>query len=45
MPIIHVKFIEGVVADTAKKHELIKKLTDTFVSVCGDVTSSQYTLA
>lgn len=38
MPIINVKFIEGVVADEQKKRELIEKLTNTFVSVCGEVT-------
>ena len=38
MPIINVKFIEGVVADDAQKRQLIEKLTETFVSICGEVT-------
>lgn len=37
MPIINVKFIEGVVATPEQKHELIAKLTDAFVSVLSDV--------
>lgn len=38
MPIINVKFIEGVVGTDEQKRELIDKLTDTFVSICGEVT-------
>ena len=37
MPIITVQFIKDVVATTEQKHELIEKLTDTFVGVLGDV--------
>ena len=37
MPIIHIKFIEGVVATHDQKLELIEKMTDTFVGVLGDV--------
>jgi 4-oxalocrotonate tautomerase len=37
MPIIHIKFIEGVVATYDQKLELIEKMTDTFVGVLGDV--------
>ena len=35
MPLIRVKLIEGGVTP-AKKHELIRKLTDTFVNVIGE---------
>jgi 4-oxalocrotonate tautomerase len=35
MPLIRVKLIEGGVAP-AKKRELIRKLTDTFVTVIGE---------
>lgn len=38
MPIINVKFIEGVVATDEQKQDLIEQLTNTFVSICGDVT-------
>lgn len=38
MPIINVKFIEGVVGTDEQKRELIDKLTETFVSICGEVT-------
>lgn len=38
MPIIEVKFIEGVVANDEQKKELIEKLTETFISICGEVT-------
>ncbi len=39
MPLIEVKFIEGVVApDLKTKEELIAKLTETFIEVCGEVT-------
>lgn len=38
MPIINVKFIEGVVGNDEQKRELIEKLTETFVSICGEVT-------
>jgi len=37
MPIINIKFIEGVVATPDQKLELIQKMTDTFVGVLGDV--------
>jgi len=37
MPIINIKFIEGVVATPEQKLELIQKMTDTFVGVLGDV--------
>ncbi len=37
MPIINVKFIENVVATPDQKHELIVKLTETFVGVLGEV--------
>jgi len=37
MPIINIKFIEGVVATPEQKLELIEKMTDTFVNVLGDV--------
>jgi 4-oxalocrotonate tautomerase len=37
MPIISIKFIEGVVATPDQKLELIEKMTDTFVNVLGEV--------
>ena len=37
MPIITVQFIKDVVANEEQKHELIVKLTDTFISVVGEV--------
>jgi 4-oxalocrotonate tautomerase len=37
MPIINIKFIKDVVATDEQKKELIEKMTDTFVSVLGDV--------
>jgi len=37
MPIINIKFIEQVVATPEQKMELVAKMTDTFVSVLGDV--------
>ena len=37
MPIINIKFIEGVVATPEQKLELVEKMTDTFVGVLGDV--------
>ena len=37
MPIINIKFIEGVVATPEQKIELVQKMTDTFVGVLGDV--------
>lgn len=37
MPVITVRFIKDVVATPEQKRELIVKLTDTFVSVLGDV--------
>jgi 4-oxalocrotonate tautomerase len=38
MPIIDVRFIQDVVATPAQKRQLIEQLTETFVSVCGEVT-------
>jgi 4-oxalocrotonate tautomerase len=37
VPIINIKFIEGVVATPEQKIELVQKMTDTFVEVLGDV--------
>jgi 4-oxalocrotonate tautomerase len=37
MPIITVQFIKDVVATQEQKQELIVKLTDTFISVVGEV--------
>ena len=37
MPIITVQFIKDVVANDEQKRELIVKLTDTFISVVGEV--------
>jgi 4-oxalocrotonate tautomerase len=37
MPIINIKFIKDVVATEEQKRELVVKMTDTFVSVLGDV--------
>jgi 4-oxalocrotonate tautomerase len=37
MPIITVQFIKDVVANDAQKQELLVKLTDTFISVVGEV--------
>jgi 4-oxalocrotonate tautomerase len=37
MPIISIKFIKDVVATEEQKKELVVKMTDTFVSVLGDV--------
>jgi len=37
MPIITVQFIKDVVANEEQKQELIVKLTDTFISVVGEV--------
>jgi 4-oxalocrotonate tautomerase len=37
MPIISIKFIQDVVATEEQKKELVVKMTDTFVSVLGDV--------
>ena len=37
MPIINIKFIEGVVATPEQKLELIEKMTDTFAGVLGEV--------
>jgi 4-oxalocrotonate tautomerase len=37
MPIINIKFIEGVVATPEQKLELVAKMTDTFVEILGDV--------
>jgi len=38
MPVIEVRFIRDVVANAEQKKELIEKLTETFVSICGEVT-------
>ena len=38
MPIIEVRFIKDVVADAEQKKRLIEQLTETFVSICGEVT-------
>jgi 4-oxalocrotonate tautomerase len=37
MPIINIKFIEQVVATPEQKQELVRRMTDTFVDVLGDV--------
>ncbi len=37
MPIINIKFIEQVVATPEQKQELVKRMTETFVDVLGDV--------
>jgi len=37
LPIINIKFIEGVVATPEQKLELVAKMTDTFVEILGDV--------
>jgi 4-oxalocrotonate tautomerase len=37
MPVINIKFIKDVVATDEQKKELVVKMTDTFVSVLGDV--------
>lgn len=37
MPIITIQFIKDVVATPEQKRELLQKMTDTFVSVLGDV--------
>lgn len=37
MPIITIQFIKDVVATPEQKKELLEKMTDTFVSVLGDV--------
>lgn len=37
MPVITIRFIKDVVATPEQKRELIIKMTDTFVSVLGDV--------
>ena len=38
MPIIDVRFIQDVVATADQKRQLIEQLTETFVSICGEVT-------
>lgn len=38
MPIIDVRFIQDVVATPDQKRQLIEQLTETFVSICGEVT-------
>lgn len=38
MPIITIQFIKDVVATPEQKRELLEKMTDTFVSVLGEVT-------
>jgi 4-oxalocrotonate tautomerase len=37
VPIIRIEFIKDVVANDAQKLELIQKMTDTFISVVGEV--------
>jgi len=37
VPIINIKFIEGVVATPEQKLELVRRMTDTFVDILGDV--------
>jgi 4-oxalocrotonate tautomerase len=37
MPVINIKFIEGIVATPEQKHELVHKMTEAFVGVLGDV--------
>jgi 4-oxalocrotonate tautomerase len=37
VPIINIKFIEGVVATPEQKLELVQRMTDTFVDILGDV--------
>ena len=37
MPIINIKFIEQVVATPDQKQELVRRMTETFVDVLGDV--------
>jgi 4-oxalocrotonate tautomerase len=37
MPIINIKFIENVVATTEQKHQLVREMTNTFVSTLGEV--------
>jgi 4-oxalocrotonate tautomerase len=39
MPIIEIRFIEGVVAtDPEQKQKLIERLTEDFIEICGEVT-------
>ena len=39
MPIIEIRFIEGVVAtDPEQKRQLIERLTEDFIQICGEVT-------
>lgn len=39
MPIIDIRFIEGVVATTPEqKRQLIERLTEDFIQICGEVT-------
>jgi phenylpyruvate tautomerase PptA (4-oxalocrotonate tautomerase family) len=39
MPLIEVSFIEGVVApDPEQKRQLIERLTEDFIQICGEVT-------
>lgn len=38
MPIIEVKFIKDVVAGPEQKRQLIERLTEVFVEICGEVT-------
>jgi 4-oxalocrotonate tautomerase len=37
MPIITIQFIKDVVANDEQKRELLQKMTDTFISVVGEV--------
>lgn len=39
MPIIEVRFIQGVVApEPEQKRQLIERLTEDFIQICGEVT-------
>jgi 4-oxalocrotonate tautomerase family enzyme len=39
MPIIEIRFIEGVVApEPEQKRQLIERLTEDFIQICGEVT-------
>ncbi len=39
MPIIEIRFIEGVVAtEPEQKRRLIERLTEDFIEICGEVT-------
>ena len=38
MPIIEVRFIKDVVAGPEQKRQLIERLTEVFIEICGEVT-------